>query len=73
MARQYALNNDYANLAKEINNQIGTSAEFGEMNRIQQEAIAKSVGMSAEELEKGSEYTHHNADKKFLTNWANIQ
>ena len=52
MARQYALNNDYANLAKEINNQIGTSAEFGEMNRIQQESIAKSVGMSAEELAK---------------------
>jgi hypothetical protein len=50
LARQYALNNDYANLAKEINKQVGTSAEFTSMNRIQQEAIAKSVGMGREEM-----------------------
>jgi hypothetical protein len=49
-ARQAALNNDIATLATEINKQIGTSAEFSQMNRIQQEAIAKSVGMSREDL-----------------------
>jgi hypothetical protein len=52
LARQYALNNDYANLAKEINKQIGTSAEFTEMNSIGQEAMAKAVGMTREELAK---------------------
>ena len=49
-ARQAALNNDLATLAQEIAEQAGTSAEFAEMNRIQQDALAKSVGMSREEL-----------------------
>jgi hypothetical protein len=51
-ARQAALNNDLATVAKEISEQAGSSAEFAEMNRIQQEALAKSVGMSREELAK---------------------
>ena len=49
-ARQAALNNDFATVAKEIAEQAGNSAEFGEMNRIQQEALAKAVGMSREDL-----------------------
>lgn len=49
-ARQLALNNDIAGMAQEINNQIGTSADYTKMNRIQQEALAKSVGMNREEL-----------------------
>ena len=49
-ARQAALNNDLATVAEEIAKQAGTSAEFGEMNRIQQEALAKAVGMGREEL-----------------------
>jgi len=49
-ARQYALNNDLAGVAREISEQAGSSAEFGEMNRIQQEALAKAVGMGREEL-----------------------
>lgn len=49
-ARQAALNNDLATVAKEISEQVGTSAEFAEMNRIQQEALAKSVGMSRNDL-----------------------
>ena len=49
-ARRYALNNDMAGLAGEIAKQGITSAKFGEMNRIQQESIAKSLGMSADEL-----------------------
>ena len=49
-ARLAALNGDIATVAEEINNQIGGSAEFSRMNRIQQEAFAKAVGMSREEL-----------------------
>ena len=49
-ARQAALNNDLATLASEIAKQAGTAAEFGEMNRIQQDALAKSVGMSRDDL-----------------------
>ena len=49
-ARQAALNNDLATVAKEIADQAGSAAEFAEMNRIQQEALAKSVGMSREDL-----------------------
>jgi hypothetical protein len=37
-------------MAEEINKQIGSSADFTKMNRIQQEALAKSVGMNREEL-----------------------
>ena len=49
-ARQAALNNDLATVAKEISDQIGSAAEFSELNRIQQEALAKSVGMNREDL-----------------------
>jgi hypothetical protein len=49
-ARGLALNNDLAGVAEEITKQAGSAAEFGNMNRIQQEAIAKAVGMSADQL-----------------------
>jgi len=49
-ARLAALNNDMATVAEEIKNQIGGSADFAKMNRIQQEAFANAVGMSREEL-----------------------
>ena len=49
-ARQAALNNDLATVASEVAKQAGTAAEFGEMNRIQQDALAKSVGMSRDDL-----------------------
>ena len=51
-ARQLALENDIAGVAKEIADQVGSAAEFGEMNRIQQQALADAVGMSREELAK---------------------
>ena len=51
-ARSAALNNDLATVAQEISKQAGSTAEFGEMNRIQQEALAKAVGMSREDLGK---------------------
>ena len=51
-ARQAALNGDLATVGEEISRQIGDSAEFSKMNRIQQEALAKSVGMTREDLAK---------------------
>jgi len=49
-ARLAALNGDIATLTQEIAANVGSAAEFGNMNRIQQEAIAKAVGMTREEL-----------------------
>jgi uncharacterized protein YfiM (DUF2279 family) len=49
-ARQAALNNDIATVAEEIAKQAGSAAEFAQMNRIQQQALADAVGMSREEL-----------------------
>jgi len=51
-ARQFALDNDLAGVAEEIAKQAGSAAEFTAMNRIQQEALAKAVGMSREDLAK---------------------
>lgn len=51
-ARLYALNNDMEGLSKEIAKNFGSAAEFSKMNRLQQEAAAKAVGMSREELAK---------------------
>ena len=51
-ARQAALNNDLETVATEIAKQAGSAAEFAEMNRIQQDALAKAVGMSRDELGK---------------------
>ena len=51
-ARQFALDNDLAGVAKEISAQMGKAAEFGELNRLQQEAIAKAMGMNRDELAK---------------------
>jgi len=49
-ARTAALNGDMATLAAEIAKQGITAEKFGDMNRFQQEAIAKALGMSREEL-----------------------
>jgi hypothetical protein len=49
-ARAAALTGDTAKLAAEMSKEIGTSAEFGKMNFLAQEALAKSFGMSREEL-----------------------
>lgn len=49
-ARELALNNDLEGVAKEIANQVGTAAEFNNMNRIAQESMAKAVGMTRDEL-----------------------
>ena len=49
-ARFYALTNDIEGLSKEIAANVGSTADFAKMNRIEQEAIAKSVGMSRDAL-----------------------
>lgn len=51
-AREFALNNDLAGLATELANNGATAAEFSRMNRIQQESLAKALGMSRQELAK---------------------
>jgi predicted XRE-type DNA-binding protein len=49
-ARQAALNGDIATVAEEIAKQIGDAGKFGKYNVLQQEALAKAVGMTREDL-----------------------
>jgi hypothetical protein len=49
-ARFLALQGETGAAAAEVAKQIGGSAEFGKMNVIQQEALAKSVGLSRDDL-----------------------
>lgn len=51
-ARQAALNNDMATLTEEIANNQEILSAFSSGNRIQQEAIANSLGMSKDEVAK---------------------
>ena len=49
-ARRAALNGDNAALAAEMAKQIGTAADFGKMNVLQQESLAKAFGMGRDDL-----------------------
>ena len=49
-AREAALNNDQVGFMNAIAEQTGTIAEYNNMNRLQQEAIAKAFGFSRVEL-----------------------
>lgn len=49
-ARYYALTNQQSKLMDELNSQIGTFSDFSNMNVVQQEAYAKALGMSSNEL-----------------------
>ena len=49
-ARLAALTGDYKTLAEEISKEAGSFAEFSKMNVLQQNALAKSFGMSADEM-----------------------
>ena len=49
-ARGLALNGDSVGAAKEMLAQVGSAADFQNMNVIQQEAIAKAIGMSTDDL-----------------------
>ena len=49
-ARLAALTGDYETLIKEINKNVGDYGDFTKLNVIQQEALAQSVGMTADGL-----------------------
>ena len=49
-AREAALNNNNGKLMEEIKNQFGSIEEFQDMNRVQQEAFGKAVGLSRDGL-----------------------
>lgn len=51
-ARELALNNDLEGVAKELAKNGASAAEFANMNRIQQESMAKALGMSRQEMGK---------------------
>jgi hypothetical protein len=51
-ARSLALQGKVAEAAAEVAKQVGTAAQFGNMNVIQQEALAKAVGMTRDDLAK---------------------
>ena len=51
-ARELALTNDLAGLGKELEKQGITAEKYSKMNRIQQEAQAKALGMSSEQMGK---------------------
>ena len=51
-ARQLALDKDLVGFQNEIKNQLSDIGDFSELNVIQQEALAKSVGMSVNEVAK---------------------
>ena len=49
-ARALALQGDFKGLAEEIASQAGNFTEFSKMNVLQQQSLAKSFGMSADEM-----------------------
>ncbi len=49
-ARLFALTGNYEGLTKEIAANAGSALEFAQMNVLQQDALAKSLGMSADSL-----------------------
>ena len=49
-ARAAALQGDYATVAKEVTKQAGDFATFGKLNVIQQDALAKSLGFTSDQL-----------------------
>ena len=51
-ARMAALTGDQVTLAKELATNMGDYSDFTKMNVLQQDALAKAVGMTSDELEK---------------------
>lgn len=49
-ARELALTNDLEGLSQEIGKNIVTAAEFSKMNRLEQNGLAKALGLSRQEL-----------------------
>lgn len=51
-AREYAMTNDLEGLSKELAKNGATAAEFANMGRIEQESLAKALGISRDQLAK---------------------
>jgi len=51
-ARQLALEGDIAGATKNIVDQVGTEAEFNKLNLLQRQSLAKSIGVSVNEMAK---------------------
>ena len=51
-ARQLALDGDIAGATKNIVDQVGSEAEFNELNVLQRKSLAKSIGVSVSEMSK---------------------
>jgi len=51
-ARELALNNDIAGATKAVVDQLGSEEEFNNLNAIQRQSIAKSIGVSVAEMKK---------------------
>ena len=51
-ARQLALDGDIAGATKNIVDQVGSEAEFNELNVLQRKSLAKSIGVSVSEMAK---------------------
>ena len=49
-ARLAALTGDYETLSREINKNVGDFSDFSQMNVLQQDALAASLGMTSDEL-----------------------
>ena len=49
-ARLAALTGDYETLTKEINENVGDFGDFSKMNVLQQDALAKALGMTSDQL-----------------------
>jgi hypothetical protein len=54
-AREYALTNNLTGLSEELAKNGASAAEFGKMNRLEQDALAKALGMSRAELAKSAQ------------------
>ena len=51
-ARELALNNDLEGVANELKKNGASAAEYANMNRLEQESLAKALGMSRDQLAK---------------------
>jgi hypothetical protein len=81
-ARLYALTGDYEGLTREIANNVGDFYEFSKLNVLQQDAIAKSVGMTSDQLSDQlfnqssinelKEKAREEGDKETLANLENL-
>lgn len=69
-ARRYAMEGDIFNLQEELLNKAGSLEEFTNMNVIQQEAMAKAMGMSVEEMTTMLTNAQKLSDAKIDANYA---